>query len=748
MKEDSRSTCAYCGLPLPGSLTNPPASQPRFCCFGCRFAATVTKSTGEEGQQTYALTKLGLAIFFTLNVIMLTMVLWSPDIYGGDPHDPWSRSFEDILRYVVAFLAVPVLWLLGQPLWLNSWEALLHRRMPMDLLLLLGVIAAYIYSFISTFSHAGAVYFEVGCVVLVLVTLGRWLEATGKQKTTAALASLDRVIPATAIKIDANQESSVSVEDIQTGDRLRILSGDRVPCDGLLLSDHAQLNQQLITGESQPREVEKGGFIPAGALNVNAAFNYQVQAPVQEGTLARFAQLVRNALMQKSRYERLADRVSQVFLPGVIVLALITACGHGFLRGLEHGIMSGLAVILIACPCALGIATPLALWTAMGQAAQKNILIRSIDALERLPKIRLMAFDKTGTITTGQPEITKLVLNNSALQNQVLSWTVRLTRRSNHPLAKALHQYAKSKTDTSEHAADGDEAIRFIEHKGLGLMAVCRGAEQEVRLGSHRLMQQGQWHWPPVIKQAWHEAEQQGLSVVFLGWNRQVQALYIVHEEIRVGAAEALRQLRLMGLEVIILTGDHQARARNMSSKLEVEVRGELLPEDKVQVLKDERQSKGMVAMIGDGLNDAPALAESDLGLAMACGTDLTRETADICLLSNQLERIPWLVELGRRTELTIRLNLFWALIYNVAGLGLACMGWLNPIWASLAMVLSSSFVVVNSLKLRNHSEPLAAVTTKPSSLANDHSVIEALNQEKRAQWLQEIQTELAENRT
>lgn len=740
----SPPVCHYCGLPLGESepRTEQP-QEPRYCCFGCRFAYQVTHSRGEEGQHTYQLTKLGLAIFFTLNVVMLTMVLWSPEIYGGDQADPWSSMFTDLLRYTVAFLAFPVLWLLGLPLWVNAWQGLRHRQIAMDLLMVLGVAAAYVYSLISTLRHEGAVYFEVGCVVLVCVTLGRWLEASGKHRITAALAKLDQLLPTHARRVMGLSESMVPLAEIQAGDRLRLLAGERLPCDGRLTGAAAMVDQQLLTGESTPRRYEPGDVVPAGSLNLETELLLDVTTSAQEGTLGRFVHWVRQALFAKSAYQRLADRATSFFLPGVVVLAIAATAFHGHTRGIEHGIMTGLAVVLIACPCALGIATPLALWSAMGQAVQRQILLRNGDALERLAQVRVAAFDKTGTLTTGAPEIESIHLVDAARESEIWTWTIRLAHRSNHPLARALARRCAEK-GVAQASDLGDEDGHLQSVPGQGMRWHARDAGDEVRLGNLAWVCPPDEDIPEALHQAWHRAEELGQPVVWLSRSGRLLALFVFRETVRGDAQTTLDALKQQGLQVVVLTGDHRRRAEVLAQTWDVPVRGELLPTEKVAALNELRDRHGPVAMVGDGLNDAPALASSDVGLAMGCGTDLARDTADVCLLSDRLDRLPWLFDLSRDTVRIVRQNLFWAFIYNVGGLGLASMGWLNPIWASVAMVLSSLFVVMNSMRLRSASHQAAEEIAAETALAEAASGVE----EQRAAWKREIEDAMAQARS
>jgi heavy metal translocating P-type ATPase len=685
------AACAFCGLPLAGGgVAN---GRPRYCCFGCRFAAAVSKSQGDAGWNTALLARLGLAIFFTLNVLMFTMVLWSPDLYAGAADSTLAHHLQSLFRYLLALLAAPVLWLLGVPMLQNAWDNLKARCFSADWLLLLGVVAAYVYSLYSTWNESGAVYYEVGCVVLVLVTLGRWLEATGKQRTLAALAALDHWLPTSVRQLDDEREAELPLADVQPGMLLKVLPGERVPTDGVVERQPAAVDEQWLTGEGTPRVKEVGDPIYGGTHNVDGVLFLRTSSRPGEGTLARFVELIRAALRRKGRFERLADRISLVFLPCVVALAIFALAWHGWRSGLEAGMLAALSVLLISCPCALGIATPLAIWTALGEAGRRQVLFRSAESLEKLPQVDSVFFDKTGTLTTGRPRLVAAELRPGADGAEARSLTATLASSSNHPLALALRAWSAG--------ANGQMVHSCRAAAGRGVVAQRASDHSPVWLGSRKALTEAGLALDRSLAGELDGAEANGASVSLLGYAGRIQALFRFNEELRPEAPAVLQELWKMGKRVTVLTGDHAGRASALARQLGVEVYGDLLPEAKVAAVGRAKGEAGLVMMVGDGINDAPALAASDLGVALGCGADLAREAADICLLTSDLRQLPWLFKLAERTINTIRINLFWAFVYNVAGIGLALAGWLNPIWAALAMVLSSGFVVGNSLRLR-----------------------------------------------
>jgi heavy metal translocating P-type ATPase len=562
----------------------------------------------------------------------------------------------------------------------------------MELLLALGVAAAYGYSVVSVVRNQGQVYFEVGCMVLVLVTLGRWLEANGRLQTTRVIESLRKLLPETVRRVTAGAIEEVPTNTVRAGDHLLVPAGERVPCDGIVLGQPASVDEQFLSGESAPVLKLVGAQVYSGTLNLESELQVAVTASAAEGTLARFVELVRAALQAKTGYQRLADRCVAVFLPLVGLVTVLAFAWHASRSGLDQGILAALAVLLIACPCALGIATPLAAWVALGQAAQARIVIRNGAALEKLAEARAVRFDKTGTLTTGAPRVREVLLAHGEERPQVLRTAAALAGSSTHPYAEAIRRQAKEEGLLPA----ATMAAETLAGRGL----VARDADGQLMvLGSPRVMEEFQLFRP--AETAAELSANQSLPLTCLAWQGRVRACFIFQEELRPESRRVLAELTALGLDVAVLTGDHQARGAALAATLGVPVQSELLPEAKLAAIEKTQRTLGTTIMVGDGINDAPALARSDVGIALACGADLAREAADICFVGTNLQQLPWLLLLGSRTVHTIRMNLFWAFLYNIVGIGLACTGCLNPIVAALAMVLSSGLVLTNSLRLR-----------------------------------------------
>jgi heavy metal translocating P-type ATPase len=665
------------------------------------MAAAIVQEKGEAGAARGLLTRLGLSIFFTMNVMAFTMALWTTDVYeAADTSNRLLVAVHGLFRHVALLCSLPVLFLLGLPLVSSAWRDLRRGVLSTDALLSLGVSAAFAASFASVIRGSGPIYFEVGCVILVMTTLGRWLEATGRLKATSALDALAKLLPATVRRVPPgdglDHEESVPLESIAPGDLLRVLPGERFPADARVARHAALVDEQVLTGESRPVLKEPGARILGGTLNLDGDLVVEVTAAGAESTLARLVELVKQARLSKGRYQRLVDRCSAWFFPVVAGVAVLAFGYHWAFGSLERGLMAGLAVSLIACPCALGLATPLAVWSALGQAASHQVLFRSGEALERLADIAAVRFDKTGTLTTGTAAVRSCQVEHQADRDLALAGAAALAGSTAHALSAAIAAY---------HAAGGSPAppareVRVVP--GRGVTGQIDGQDIPVSLGSLTLMDEWGLRLGPGLEAAMREARERGLSLALVGWGGQARGLFAFEEQWRDGFDRAIGWLKAAGLDVGVLTGDHAARGRAIARELGVAVEAELLPDQKVAAIREARRRFGPVAMVGDGVNDAPALAAADVGIALACGTDVSRDSASVCLLGDDLTRIPWTIELARRTVRTVRWNLGWAFGYNLVGVGAAALGWLNPAIAAFLMVASSAMVIASSLRLRS----------------------------------------------
>lgn len=700
------SCCDYCGLPLAAGwfrrrVQDSPADTqhtrptPQYCCSGCRLAAEIARKRGDAAPNAL-LARLGFAIFLTMNVICFTMVLWSGDVYAdGDPsRTQLSRLLADIFRYLSLLFSWPVAYLLAGPLARNAWQQLRRGAAATDFLLVSGVAAAFIYSTISVLRGQGHVYFEVGCVVLVFVTLGRWLETTGKQQANAALDALVKLLPKEVRRIVGRGEEFVPLDQIVPGDCLRLLPGERVPTDGRVVAGQAAVDEQLVNGESQPSVKGLNDSVHGGTLNLDGELVIEATASASEGTLQRLVEAVAEARRTKGRHQALAEKLVTWFLPAAILVALGAFAYHTHFHSLQQGLLTSMAVVLIACPCALGLATPLAVWTALGSAARRQILFRHGESLERLAAVRAIFFDKTGTLSTGNAEVIDFITAPDESPEKIHRIASSLASGSDHPLSRAINDFVESK---SLDASVIPLQTRTIAGRGL----VGRSsANAYYFLGNRRWICELGLTEPSHFPMLLDGFERSGMAITCVGWSGKVRGIYASSESLRPEAPEAINRLFDMNLHLELLSGDYSTRAVSIGNILAMPVRADLLPEDKVAAVIEAKKQYHTVAMVGDGINDAPALAAADVGIAMGCGADVTREAGDVCLLTSDISHLIDAIVLARRTVRIIRQNLFWAFAYNIIGVGLACTGKLNPMLAAAAMTVSSVVVVANSLRL------------------------------------------------
>lgn len=681
-----RAQCDFCYLPITHGVAQD-AEGPQFCCYGCRFAASISAASGDEAQTRWTMTKLGLSVFFTMNVMVCTLLLWSEsDIAGGAMSSAWYGLF----RYASLLFSIPVILLLGPPILEDAWRELRAGRAAMSVLLIAGVGAAMGYSLYSVM-FGGHIYCEVACAILLGVTLGKWLEANGKLQTTAALRAMSKLLPDTVRLLRDQVETIIPAAELRTGDLFQVLPGERIVADGRISTGEALVDEQAITGESLPVPKVASALVYSGTLVIDGPLQIQALAPAGEGTIAKMIAAVKQGAESRSHYERLAERISRWFLPTVLFIATATFLIHLQRGELESGLLAAVAVLVIACPCSLGLATPMALWAAIARAAEEGILIRSGDALTQFASVRTICFDKTGTLTTGEPQLLSVQLATGEDPAQIADFLQQLIADSSHPLALALQMWVAQNRPTQQQS----RSLELVRHvPGRGIVAMNAERIATVYLGNRRWLEASgedcsQLPQPP-----------DAAAETLLAWGGKVRGQFMFSEALRPGVAATLQELKQEGLSLLMLTGDRDSRAQQFATSLGMSYRAELLPEEKLLAIKLLPAEQLPVAMIGDGINDAPALAVADVGISLASGTDIARNSAAICLLRNHLNTLPFLRRLAIRTRRALHWNLIWALGYNVIGLGLAAAGWLHPVIAAIAMGFSGLFVVLNSLSL------------------------------------------------
>lgn len=639
------------------------------------------------------LTRLGLAGFLTMCVMMCSIYLYGREVYDHNTAtEAMSANIAHILRYASLLLSTPVLFLLGVPILRAAWSQWRMRIISTDALVVLGVVSAYAYSYVATLRGGGATYFETACMILVLVTLGRWFEAVGKLHATERVKSLDALLPSEVKVVRSGVECTLRPDDIFIGDILLVHAGDRISVDGLVDNGRANVDEQIVTGESSTVVKQRGDTVRAGTISLDGDLAVRATAVGRETTLGRLVTLLESARASKGRYERMADRVATYFLPFTLLLAVLAAVAGYARGGANEAIMTSLSVLLIACPCGLGIATPMAVWMALGRAASAGALFRSGTAIEALARVRTVFFDKTGTLTTGLPSVASVTTDRDADRDVVLTLAAGLAKSSRHAISQGLISHANQRGITPAQVSN----VTTLPGRGL----VAFDGRNTVRLGNQTMMHDASLAFSGTLYVGLDRALNAGHSVVCVGSGDRVIGVIEFSEEIRGDAAGALRQIQGLECNVAVLTGDHPLRGRAIAIELDIETHAGLVPGEKVSRITHASHADGLVAMVGDGLNDAPAMAAADVGIAMGCGADVTREAAAICLMSNDLTALPWLIALARRTVRTIRVNLFWVFFYNGIGLALAVSGRLSPVVAAIAMVASSLFVIGNSLRL------------------------------------------------
>ncbi|GAA4581580.1 heavy metal translocating P-type ATPase [Planotetraspora phitsanulokensis] len=594
-------------------------------------------------------------------------------------------------------LATPVVAYGGRPFHRAAWVNLRHGAATMDTLISLGTLAAYAWSWWALLAGpaGGHTYLEVAAGVTVFILAGRHFEARARRRAGSALRELMELGAKDVTVIRQDAEIRVPIESLRVGDEFVVRPGEKIATDGVVVNGVSAVDAGMLTGESVPAEVGPGDTVSGATLNESGRLVVRATRIGADTQLARIAALVAEAQSGKAAVQRLADRVSGVFVPVVIVLAAATlvswlAAGAGAV----HAFTAAVAVLIIACPCALGLATPTALLVGTGRGARLGILIRGPEVLERARRIDTVVLDKTGTVTTGRMSLTSVVPAGGESAEDVLRMAGAVEHASEHPVARAVSDAARE----AGHRLPAVDAFENIP--GLGVRGVVEG---RVVLAGRRALLAGTRHLPPVIEEALAAAETAGGTAVVVGWDGVPRGVLVVSDTIKETSARAVRDLRDLGLDPILLTGDNRAAADAVARAVGVDrVIAEVLPADKVDVVKRLQAEGRVVAMVGDGVNDAAALAQADLGLAMGTGADAAIEAADVTLVRGDLRVAADAVRLSRRTLRTIRGNLFWAFAYNVAALPMAAAGWLNPMIAGAAMALSSAFVVTNSLRLRH----------------------------------------------
>ncbi len=632
-----------------------------------------------------------LSLVLSLPIIILSMVLKNMT--------PASLIIQAVLAAVVQFY-------IGFRFYRSTWYGLKNFTANMDTLVAVGTSAAFFYSLYSLITmKGGEVFFETSALLITFVLLGKWLEARAKGQAGQAIKSLMKLSAKTARVERDGQETEVPLEQVKIGDIIIVKPGEKIATDGEIISGYSAIDEAMITGESLPVDKGVGDLVIGATINKTGTFKFKATKIGNDTLLAQIIKVVEQAQAAKAPIQKFADTVSAYFVPTVIVIAIITFLTWLFIVGAPFvsALMAGVAVLVIACPCALGLATPTAILVGSGRAAKNGILFRNGEAMEIAAKIKVMAFDKTGTLTLGEPAVTEITNYELRITNW-LQLVASLENKSEHPLAQAIVRYFKSGEWIPGQARNDSKELvepeKFQAEVGGGVSGIVAG--QKIIAGNDRFLKaQGFEFDVENIKQkvAW---EQQGRTVIFVASSDQIVGMIAIADQIKATAKTAVEELNKLKIETIMITGDNEMAARNIAGQVGIKnINFQVLPAEKLKIIKDLKNKHKKIAMVGDGINDAPALAEADLGIALGKGTDVAIEAGQVILVKGDLLDAVKAIKLGRMTISKIKQNLFWALVYNCIGIPIAALGLLKAEYAGLAMAFSSVSVVLNSLLLK-----------------------------------------------
>lgn len=614
-----------------------------------------------------------------------------------------SPTVEEFFHHLLPLFATYILFVTGTPYLRGLWMFFRRGVADMDTLVGLGTVAAYLYSFVLTafeeplapYVDVTATYYDVTIIVIGLITLGKYLEARAKQKTGSAIKKLLGLQVKTALVLRDGKEETIPIDQVQKGDVVLVKPGMKIPVDGVVSEGSSFVDEAMLTGEPVPVQKNVDDNVSAGTINTTGVFSMRATGVGAETLLAHIIALVQEAQGSKAPIQRLADKISSIFVPIVLVIAFIALIVWLFVGSVPMALSAFVTVLVIACPCALGLATPTAIMVGVGRGAEQGILIKNAEVLEKLHTITTLVIDKTGTLTEGKPKVLAVSSWGDMSEQDALTVLLSLEAQSEHPLAEAIVSYADSQGVTKKKVS-GYENI-----PGQGLCAMVDGVVYYV--GSPRLLASLHLSVPK-------EGEMpQGATIIYLTTEKEILLAVAIGDQIKKNASDALKKLRALGVEVIMATGDNKEAAQVVAKELGIDdVFAEVFPQDKLVKIKELQKQGKIVGMAGDGVNDAPALAQADIGIAMATGSDVSIETSDVALLHGDIGKITQAIELSKATMGTVKQNLFWAFIYNIVGIPLAAgmfyplFGWLlSPIFAGFAMAMSSVSVVLNSLRLK-----------------------------------------------
>ncbi|MHC1728844.1 MAG: heavy metal translocating P-type ATPase [Syntrophobacteraceae bacterium] len=641
----------------------------------------------ESGENRGLAVRLGVAAILSMNIMMISLALYS-ELFGEV-----GQEGAVYFSYILWVMATPVVFFSGWPILQKGFWSIRYRNPTMDTLIAIAALAAYFYSLNGMLRGSAHVYFDTASMLVTLVLLGRFIELRAKEKISAGITALFHAAEGKVRLLRDGRELWTASEKVCLGDTFLVFPGERIPVDGRIISGEALLDESIITGESRPVKKGPGSSLPAGSLYLDGDARLEVARPGNESSLQQIISLIQEALSIKNRFEILADRLMRILVPAVL---LIAGCIALFLPASsvppDEALLRALTVLLITCPCALGIATPLARVAAIATARRSGILIRNPSALERADKLDVMIFDKTGTITEAGYALRQMVVLEGS-EDEALRRVASAEMNSDHFLAREIVRAAHEKS------LDLEEPLSSNLLEGLGVIAMTGSGE--VLAGNRRLMDQHMLDIPGGLQESARPMEEGGSTIVFFAWNRGVKGFLAFGDKVKNGAPEIVSRLRAEGISVWMVSGDSEATTRAVAKIVGIDhFAGQALPQDKVNMIRDFQAQGLRVSMAGDGINDAAALARSDMGISVGTGANLIRECSDAAVFGDDIGKVYELISLSRFSFRIIRQNLFFAFFYNILGIPLAAAGMLTPLIAALAMFASSATVICNTLRI------------------------------------------------
>ncbi|MBF0541150.1 MAG: heavy metal translocating P-type ATPase [Nitrospirae bacterium] len=697
---DARSskeiTCYQCGLPL---RSNPRTTkigeiEESFCCAGCFIVYKITGTKGDEGLTQALLGKFGVGVLFSMNVMMISALFYGAE-YGSIKISP---VFSTPIRYILLCFSMPVIILLGYPLLKSSIESLKQRILGTEALILIGAVSAFAISVKSTITGVGEVYFEISTMILTLYTCGRYLDTRARFRASESIKGLSALLPSDVIVLrENNTKEKIALSEVKIGDQVILPPGEIIPLDGIVIDGYGSINESFLTGESKPVYKSVGNEVFSGTLNINANIIVEIRKSSDEFVIKRIERLMERIRGNPSRIKRIADKITAFFIPLIVSLSLGSALYWlVIMRQPSTAIMRMLSILLISCPCAFGIAAPLAIWKGLGEGAKRGVIIMGADILEILSRVKTIFFDKTGTLTLNTLSLSKIYRMEYMKEDDILQIAALLESHFKHPLSSSILDEALNRGLLREHLT----VTNIESRQGMGIEGEIQG--KRYYIGS-KMWFESLGISTDMRKFADFNPAQDAGILVYMAKEKELIGCFSFTQTLRHGVKEAFEWFREQGIRTVILTGDGIRGGLEIEKLINPdEIKWGLLPEDKVREIEAYKaaHSKSPVAMVGDGINDAPALESAHIGIAMGCGTELTRESAKINLLGDDITLIAYLVHLSKKVRRKIQVNFFWAFIYNLIGIGFAVNGTISPLMAVLAMILSSLFVIGNSIKI------------------------------------------------